>query len=164
MPTDTSKNRKAVLELFFIALLGLAVAGAFIAALSYDFISARAPLFVMVPLLLLIGVQFNRTRKKAHARDAASELLHAISGENRNFNGVAGFIGLMALLLLLIYVGGHYVGISVFMFVMLRWISREGMLLALTISLGVTALIFVLFEYGFNIELYRGYLARWLAR
>lgn len=164
METETQKRRKAVLELCFIALLGLAVVGAFVSALSYDFVSARAPLFVMVPLLFLIGVQFNRARKSAHVSDMITELSHAIRGRNSNFNSVAGFIGLMALLLLLIYVAGHYIGILVFMFVMLRWISGEKLLLALMISLSVTALIFALFEYGFNIELYRGYMFRWLAR
>lgn len=163
-PEDLVARRKTVLELCFISLLGIAVLGAFIAALTYDFVSARAPLFIMVPLLLLIGVQFNRTRKQAHARDLFAEASLAVKGENSNFNSVAGFVGLMILLLLLIYVAGHYVGISVFMFVLLRWVSKEHPILSLLIAVSVTVLIYFLFEHGFNIELYRGYIFRLLSR
>jgi hypothetical protein len=70
----------------------------------------------------------------------------------------------MTFLLLLIYVGGHYVGISVFMFVLMRWVSNERPILALLVSIGVTVLIYFLFEHGFNIELYRGYIPNLLGR
>jgi hypothetical protein len=65
---------------------------------------------------------------------------------------------------LLIDLVGHYIGISVFMFVLMRWIAKEKLWLSLAIAAGVTLLIFVLFEYGFNIELYRGYLFKLLSR
>jgi MFS family permease len=163
-PEEIAARRKSVLELVFISVLGIAVLGAFIAALTYDFVSARAPLFIMVPLLLLIGMQINRSRKEAHLPDVIAELSVAFRGKNSDFNSVAGFIGLMVLLLLLIYVAGHYVGISVFMFVLLRWISKEHPVLSLLIAVGVTVLIYFLFEHGFNIELYRGYIFRLLSR
>ncbi|MFQ5981748.1 MAG: tripartite tricarboxylate transporter TctB family protein [Woeseiaceae bacterium] len=70
----------------------------------------------------------------------------------------------MSLLLILIYVAGHYVGISVFMFVLMYTISREHPIFALIVSVGVTVLIYFLFEHGFNIELYRGYIPGLLAR
>ena len=161
---ELQSRRKAVLELCFISLLGVAIVSAFIAALTYDYVSARAPLFIMVPLLILIGIQFNRSRKQAHTRDLVAELSLAVKGENSDFNSVAGFIGLMILLLLLIYVAGHYIGISVFMFVLLRWISKEHPILSLLIAVGVTVIIYFLFEHGFNIELYRGYIFRILSR
>ena len=56
----------------------------------------------MVPLLLLIGMQINRSRKEAHLPDVIAELSVAFRGKNSDFNSVAGFIGLMVLLLLLI--------------------------------------------------------------
>jgi len=163
-PIEVAARRKAVLELCFISLLAITVAGAFIAALTYDFVSARAPIFIMVPLLLLIGAQLNRTRRQAHVHDLLEEASLALRGKNNGFNSVASFVGLMVLLLLLIYVAGHYVGISVFMFVLLRWISKEHPILSLLISVGVTVLIYVLFEHGFHIELYRGYIFRLLSR
>jgi len=154
---------KAALELCFITLIGLAVIGSFVAALSYDFISARAPFVVMVPLLVLVGVQINRTRKQTGAGSLVTELSMVCRGQCSEFNTVAGFIALMVLLLLLIYLAGHYVGISVFMLVLLRFVAREKWLLSLSLTCGVTSLIYMLFEHGFNIELYRGYAFRLLA-
>ena len=157
-------QRRVALEFVFIAVIGLFVLGGFIAALTYDFVSARAPIVIMVPLLLLIAMQFNKTRRQAEHHLVLHELRHAVRGENKEFNSVARFIGFMALLLLLIYVAGHYVGILLFMFVLMHRISREHPVLALMVSVGVAALIYVLFEHGFNIELYRGYIFRLLSR
>lgn len=153
---DNEVQDKSTLEMCFISLVGIAVISAFIAALGYDFVSARTPLCIMVPLLILIGVQFNRTRKAVHVKAVLSDLSQVIKGRNESFNSVAGFVGWMVLLLLLILVTGHYAGIAVFMFILLRLIARESMLLSLILSVGVTVIIYVLFEHGFNIELYRG--------
>lgn len=157
-------QKKVALELVFIAVIGLFVLGGFIAALDYDFVSARTPIVIMVPLLILIALQFNKTRRQAEHHVVIHELLHALRGENPEFNAVTRFIGFMTLLLLLIYLAGHYVGISLFMFVLMYWISREHPLLALVVAIGVTVLLYFLFEHGFNIELSRGYLFRLLAR
>lgn len=157
-------QKKIALELVFIVFVGLFVIGAFISALNYDFVSARAPLVIMVPLLLLIGLQFNRTRKQAEHHVVLHQLSHAIRGENKSLNSVVRFIAFMALLLGLIYVAGHYVGISIFMFFLMYWISREHPVLAIVVSVGVTVLIYLLFEHGFNIELSRGYIMRMLSR
>jgi hypothetical protein len=159
---DVEMRARVTLELCFITLIGLAVAIAFIVALSYDFISARAPLVVMVPLLLLIGVQINRTRRQAQACSVVAEFSSAVRGQSGQFNAIAGFICLMILLLLLIYAAGHYVGISVFMLFLLRRLSKESWLLSLAITIGITVIIYLLFEHGFNIELYRGYFFRFL--
>jgi hypothetical protein len=110
---DETTQNSVALELVFISFIGLVVIGAFVAALNYDFVSARAPLVIMVPLLILIGMQFNK--------------------------------------------------ISVFMFVLMHWVSKERPILALPISVGVTVLIYFLFEHGFNIELYRGYIPNLLS-
>jgi len=155
---DKDANGKATLELFFISLTGVAVVGGFIAALSYDFVSARTPLCIMVPLLILIGVQINRTRKAAHKETVLFDVSQAFKGKNKNFNSVATFIGWMVLLLLLILLAGHYAGIAVFMFVLLRLVSKESWMLTILTSAGVTIIIYFLFEYGFNIELHRGLL------
>jgi hypothetical protein len=162
--SQEERQKRIALELVFISVIGLIVVGGFVSAIGYDFVSARAPIVIMVPLLVLIALQFNKSRKQAEDHLLVHELKHALKGENSDFNSVTRFIGFMALLLLLIFVAGHYVGISVFMFVMMYWISREHPILALLVSVGVTVLIYLLFEYGFNIELYRGYVPRLLAR
>lgn len=157
-------RRRLALEIVFIVFLGITVLGALIAALGYDMVSARAPLVIIVPLLVLIAIQFNRTRKLAENNVMIEQVSRALKGGNGDFNKIIGFIGLMAALLVLIWFAGHYVGISVFMFVLLRLISREHSVLALVVAIGVTVLIYFLFEHGFNIELYRGFLPRLLTR
>ncbi len=161
---DETTQKSLALELVFILFTGLVVIAAFIAALNYDFVSARAPLVIMVPLLILIGMQFNKIRRQVGHDVLLKQLSHAFKGRNGKFNSVLRFIAYMTLLLLLIYVGGHYVGISVFMFVLMHWVSKERPILALLVSVGVTVLIYFLFEHGFNIELYRGYIPNLLGR
>lgn len=160
--SDKPQN-KAVLELVVMLFTGLVVIGALVAALSYDFISARAPLIIIVPLLILIAVQFNKKRKEAQQLGVFEQLSHAFKGDSSEFNSVLRFILFMTLLLLLIYAAGHYIGVSVFMFALMYWISHEKLLLSALVSIGVTVLIYFLFEHGFNIELYRGYIPRLLA-
>ena len=157
---EESVANKAILELCFIFVVGLIVAAGFISALSYDFISARTPLFIMVPLLILIGGHFIRVKTASRNIDGLSILSLVARRENQNFNIVAGFIGWMVLLLALITVAGHYVGIAALMFILLRIVSKEEILLSLAITTGVTLMIFILFEYGFDIELYRGAIYR----
>lgn len=160
---DEEMQKKVALEIVFLAVVGLFVIGGFIAALDYDFVSARAPIVIMVPLLVLIAAQLFRNRRAAEQHVVIHQLKHALKGEDREFNSVVRFVAFMAMLLLMIYVAGHYVGISLFMFALMYWISREHPILALLISIGVTVLIYLLFEHGFNIELYRGYLPRLLS-
>ncbi len=161
---DETAQKSVALELVFISFVGLVIVGAFIAALNYDFVSARAPLVIIVPLLILVAMQFNKTRRQADSHVVLKQLSHALKGRNSKFNAVLRFVAFMSFLLLLIYVAGHYVGISVFMFVLMHWVSRERPILALLVSVGVTVLIYFLFEHGFNIELYRGYVPRLLSR
>ncbi len=153
---DKVTGNKTTLELFFITLLGLAFGGALIAALTYDFISARAPLVILAPLLLLIGAQINRTRKATDAKTVVADFSCAVKGKNPKFGKAAGMAGWILLLMLLILIAGHYVGIATFMFILLNVISKEGRLLSALVSVGVTVVIYFLFDHGFNIEMYRG--------
>ncbi len=155
-----NESNRITLELYFIVVVGLIVATAFISALSYDLVSARTPIVIMLPLTVLIGVQFNRARKASRNADVRSVLSTVAKGENKTFNRTAGFIGWMVLLLALIVVAGHYVGIAILMFVLLRLISKEEILFSVALSAGVTVVIFLLFELGFDIELHRGAIFR----
>ncbi len=153
---DKPTGNKSTLELLFITLLALAFGSAFIAALSYNFSSAQAPLVILAPLLLLIGAQINRIRKATKAKTVVSDFLCALRGKNPKFNKAAGMAGWIVMLMLLIYIAGHYVGIATFMFILLNVISKEGRLLSASVSVGVTVVLYFLFEHGFNIEMYRG--------
>lgn len=161
-PPESRARDKSSLELCFIAVTGILVSCAFVAALTYDTASAIAPLCIMIPLLILIAVQVRRTLRVRQSGALLPDLRRAASGENAAFNASAVFIGWMFVLLAMIFVAGHYAGIAVFMFVMLRLVSREQLVLAAAVSVGVTLLIYLLFEYGFEIEMYRGLIARWL--
>jgi hypothetical protein len=151
---------RATLELYFIGVVSLIVIAAFISALGYEIVSARTPIVIMVPLIILIGVQLVRAIKASRVVDVSSVLSSVAKGNSKKFNRVAGFIGWMALLLALIIVAGHYAGIAILMFILLRLVSKEEILFSLALSAGVTIVIFLLFELGFDIELHRGAIFR----
>jgi len=153
---DKVTGNKTTLELFFITLLGLAFGGALIAALTYDSISAQAPLVILAPLLLLVGAQINRTRKATNAKTVVTDFSCAVRGKNPNFSKAAGITGWIVMLMLLILVAGHYIAIAAFMYILINVISKEGKLLSAMVSAGVTVVLYFLFEHGFNIEMYRG--------
>lgn len=153
-------EEKRTLELCFILFCGLAVLAALIESLTYDFVSARAPLVVIVPLLILIGIQIKRAWTAAGDVDVGADLSRAFKGRNKEFNNVGGLLGWMVLLLALIYVAGHYAGIAAFMFILLRMVSDEDLMISVGVPAGVTIITYILFEYLFNIELYRGLIYR----
>ncbi len=150
------------LELVFTSVICLIVLAAFISALGYDFISARTPLFIMAPLLLLMGVQIFRTSRAVRMHEVGSQVRGAISGQRKRFNSVLALIGWMLALLAGIFVIGHYAGIVVFMLLLLRRVAKESVSLSIIVTTVVTASIYLLFEHVFNIELYRGVLLRTL--
>lgn len=151
-------GRRAVLELVFIAAVGIVVLAALISSLQYDMISARAPLCILAPLLLLTGFHLNRARKAVRAEDVRREFLSLVQGGSREFNSSVVLMGWMSFLLAAIYAVGHYFGMVVFMFLLLRFAAREPAGLSLGVSAGVTLITYLLFEHVFNIELYRGLL------
>lgn len=160
---NKASGNNATLELFFVVLIGLAFSAALVAALGYAFVSARTPLVILIPLLLLIGAQINRTRKATDVTTILSDLSQVMRGKNRKFNTVASMVGWIVMLMLLIFVAGHYVGVATFMYFLLNLISKESKLLSALVSTGVTAILYILFEIGFNIELYRGLIYNFLS-
>ena len=162
-PVQPEARRKHTLELCFIAFLAIVAAAALVDALSYDFVSAMAPLSILVPLLILIGVQLLRTVRAGRMFAVRADLAAVATGRNREVNAVIGLIGCMLLLLGLILVAGHYAGMAVFMLLLLRVLARERSTLSLAITVCVTAAIYLLFEHVFRIELYVGLLSRFLS-
>jgi len=160
MRDEKDESNKITLELYFIVAVGLIVATAFFSASTYEFVSARTPIVIMVPLIILVGVQFIRAKKASRNVDVRSVLSAVARGDNKSFNRAAGFVGWMVLLQALILVAGHYAGIAILMFVLLRLVSKEQILFSLALSAAVTVVIFLLFELGFDIELHRGAIFR----
>ena len=160
MNDEERNSNKTTLELYFIAAIGLIVAAALFSASGYEIVSARTPIVIMLPLIILIGVQFVRVKKASRTVGVRHILSAVAKGDNETFNRAAGFIGWMILLLTLILFAGHYADIAVLMFVLLRLVSREGILFSLALTAGVTVVIFLMFELGFDIELHRGAIFR----
>ena len=148
------------LELYFIIVAGIVFIAALLAALSYEFVPARTPVFILVPLLILTGVQIYRTRLAVQARRSSLKLAGSTTAEDRHLIKALGLVAWTLLLLGLIIVAGHYVGIALFMFMLLRNVSKKDPLFALAVAASVTLVLFVLFEVGFDIELYRGWIYR----
>ncbi len=146
----------AALDLCFILFIGALMAGAFASALTYDFVSARTPIVILVPMLIMIAIQIKKSFKAAGFADIALAFNKMITGKYTEFNGVAGFFAWMILLLVLIFLVGHYAGMMIFMFMLLHMVAEEKLGLSLTISVSVTVAIYLLFEQVFSIALNKG--------
>lgn len=151
-------NAKPVAEFIFIVAVGLITLAAFFAALGYELVSARTPLTILVPMLILIGVQFRRVQKKVTVADLRGELRRVVSGQRPRFRETFVLMFWMIFLIAVIWLVGHFAGMAVFMFVMLRVVGKQSMLMSVGVTAGVTIAIYVLFTHVFNLELYRGLL------
>ncbi len=152
----TQSRNLAALDLCFILAIGAVMTGAFISALTYDFVSARTPIVILIPLLIMVAIQIKKSYHAGGFADIAHAFGEMISGKNQEFNGGAGFFGWMVLLLVLIFLVGHYAGMIIFMFMLLHMVAEEKLGLSLIISVSVTATIYLLFEQIFSIALNRG--------
>ncbi len=115
---------------------------------------------ILVPLLILTGIQLKRVWGKSELSEVKNGLAAVFKLHSKEFNGIAGFFLWMIFLIILIFVTGHYVGIAVFMFFLMNLVAEEKLSVSLIISTVVTLIIYMLFEHLFNIELYRGLIFR----
>lgn len=157
----THEGRMLTLEICFLGLIGLLVVGAFLQATTYALVSARTPFVIMVPLFLLIVVQARRLWALRHAARLSETLADLAAGRLASFNKVLRFCGWMAGLMAAIILLGHYAGLLLFCFATMRLAARERLGLAVAVAIGATAVLYLVFEYGFNVELYRGLIPRW---
>jgi hypothetical protein len=146
----------ATLDLIFISAVGVLMVAGLVSALTYEFVSARTPIVILIPLLILIGIQFRESLKNSSFADVTRVVADAFKGKFPEFNGAAGFAGWMVLLLILIFVAGQYAGMALFIFMLLYLVGGETLVLSLSISSMVTLGIYVLFAKVFGIGLYSG--------
>lgn len=151
------------LEICFLTVIGVTVVAAFFEALTYQLVSSRTPFVIMAPLFVLTIIHARRLFAMRDRSDFTRRVGIALRGENRSLNKVLAMSGWMVALVGMITVIGHYAGIIIFGFLLTRVLARERLILAVVVTLATAALIFVIFEYGFNIELYRGLLFRYFA-
>lgn len=149
-------------EYWFLAVLGAVVLAAFLEGLSYQLVSSRTPFVIMAPLLALLAWHALRLSRGQGIDDpgGASRLTNAKIGSLKK---VAVMAGLMALMLMLITVLGHYVGIFICGLALMRFTAKEELLISVAAPLLTAGLIFLVFEYGFDIDLYDGLLFRYFA-
>lgn len=163
-PKDTGEvtlANKLTLEICFLALIGLIVVAAFFEALTYKLVSSRTPLVIMVPLFALILIHAWRLFKVRGHSNFRERVGLALSGRMPDLNKVVSMSLWMCVLLVLIAVLGHYVGIFLFGFVLMRMLERESLWMAISVSVSMTVIIYIVFEMGFDVGLYRGLLWRY---
>jgi fatty acid desaturase len=158
---ENTRANMLTLEICFLAVIGLMVVAAFLEALSYKIVSARTPFVIMVPLILLIVVQARRLFVVRHDADFNHRLKMAVTGRMPDLNKVVAKSGWMAGLLVAVVVLGHIAAIAIYSFVLMRLVAKENLKLALIVTVATTLFIYVLFEIGFNVELYRGLIVRY---
>ena len=150
-----------LLEICFLGLVGVVVVAAFFEALTYKLVSARTPYVIMVPLFLLIAIHARRLWRVRAEFDVGARLSSAISGHTVGLNKVIGISAWLAGLVLMITVFGHYAGIFLFVLLLMRLGAKEAWRLSLIVAAGSTLFIYGVFEFLFNIDLYRGLIVRY---
>jgi hypothetical protein len=155
-------NRNALeLAALFIAA-GLTLA-ALITAIGYDFSSSQPLFVILVPLVLLIVVQIYRSMKQGDTETSMNVVKAALGGKILDFAVSVKFFMLLLALLLCIYVLGHYAGLLLSMFYLIRVHGGESMKISLIVPIITAVALFALFELVFSIELFQGQLYRYFA-
>ncbi len=155
------RNRLYTLEVCFLAFVGLVVVLALLEATTYKIVSSRTPFVIMIPLLILIAIQARRLWSVRSEFDARARIAGAFAGRDVTLNKVVGFSAWMVGLVLIIVVFGHYAGIFLFCAILMRFLAGESWPLTLVVAAGTTLFIYGVFEFIFNIDLYRGLIIRW---
>jgi hypothetical protein len=157
LEADDKEKTNVQVDLFFCLLLIVLLAVFFVASLGYKPVTRRAPLVVMIPLAMMLVGQFVilvRKLKRTRAKTVGNSLLPTI--DTKKLWKAAQLLLWMALLMLMIYFGGHAGGVLLFLILFLRFASHERWFLSVSLGLGVTATLYVLFEVVLRIVLYPG--------
>lgn len=149
------------LEIVFLGVVGVAVALAFVEATTYALVSSRTPLVIMVPLLVLIAIQARRLSKLREPLDVRARIAGALSGGQAALNKAAGFSAWMIGLVAMITVIGQVAGVFAFCVILMRFLAREAWGLTLIVAALTTLFVWGVFEWAFNVELYRGLILRY---
>ena len=144
-------------DLLFSLLLIVLLVVFFIALTDYKPVTRRAPLVVMIPLAFMVLVETVkiigklRTLKRA---DATQTFLPRL--DKKKLGKALQILAWLIVLLIMIYFAGHLGGIILFLFVFLKFVSKEPWKISVGVSAGVTMGLYILFEKILMIPLYRG--------
>ena len=159
---DKAVNRSALEQAALLLTAGFTLA-ALIAAIGYDFSSSRPLFVILVPLIFLVLVQIYRTMKQGDIETSLNVIKAAFGGQIIDFAVSVKFFMLLMALLICIYVLGHYAGLMLAMFYLIRVHGGESMKMSLIVPIITALALFALFELVFSIELFQGQLYRYFA-
>lgn len=159
---DKVVNRSALEQAALILTAGFTLA-ALIAAIGYDFSSSRPLFVILVPLIFLVLVQIYRTMKQGDIETSLNVIKAALGGQIVDFAVSVKFFILLLALLVCIYLLGHYAGLMLAMFYLIRVHGGESMKMSLIVPIITALALFALFELVFSIELFQGQLYRYFA-
>ncbi len=158
---DVSAANAHVMEVCFIGFIAIVTIAALIEAFRYELVSSRTPFVFMVPLLILLAVQLMRLLRVRSFSSVTARISAVVANEIPSFRKVLVLQFWFASLLAVIILAGHYAGLAMFMAVTIYFLSKENLRMSLVVTVVTTALIYLTFEVGFNIELYRGLILRY---
>ena len=159
---DKVVNRSALEQAALLLTAGFTLA-ALIAAIGYDFSSSRPLFVILVPLIFLVLVQIYRTMKQGDIETSLNVIKAALGGQIVDFAVSVKFFILLLALLVCIYVLGHYAGLMLAMFYLIRVHGGESMKISLIVPIITAVALFALFDLVFSIELFQGQLYRYFA-
>ena len=144
-------------DLLFSLLLIVLLVVFFIALIDYKPVTRRAPLVVMIPLtLMVLGESIKITQKlRALKRENSTHTLLPRL-DRKKLGKALQILAWLIVLLVMIYFAGHLGGIILFLFVFLKFVSKEPWKISVSVSAGVTLGLYALFEKILLIPLYRG--------
>jgi hypothetical protein len=146
-------------DLLFCLFLILLLIVFFIAAKDYSWASRRAPFVIMVPMVFMIAGQIWVTLGKIRRiRADATPGMVRLKLEPSEVSKAWQILIWLLLLLVFFYLAGHLAGTALFLFIFLKFVSRESLRTALFVAAVVTASVYVLFERILMISLYEGWL------
>ena len=154
------KNRHKASELLFVALMAIMVIASLIAMSGYSFVAARPPLVIAIPLLILILIHGLKLYLRPPSIAILRELELLFLGGNNDTYRVIAIFAWMILFLMFVIIFGHYPGMCVFIFMLMKFVSTETTKLAVSVSLGTTGFIYLLFTFILEINLYSGLVYR----
>ncbi|MDU8941803.1 tripartite tricarboxylate transporter TctB family protein [Ovoidimarina sediminis] len=157
----TRHGNMFALEICFLAFIAVVTVAAFFEALTYKLVSSRTPFVIMVPLLILIAIHARRLWRVREGFDPRARIAKAFGGQVGNFNKVLGISTWMVGMVLMILVLGHYAGVFLFCVILMRMLAGEEWMLTVLTAAGVTLFIWGVFEFIFDISLYRGLIIRY---
>ena len=164
MAVDDNEKPNVRSDLLFCLLLVVLLVVFFVAVLGYKPVTRRAPLIVMIPLAVMVVGQAAVLVKKlrqTRAENVESSLLSKI--ETKKLGKAAQLFLWMVFLMLMIYLAGHACGIALFLILFLKFASHERWLLSISLGLGVSVALYVLFEVALRIILYPGAIYKYVS-